>query len=67
MIRNSIIALLTAVATAYALPAQGADPFSTEIKQIYDHVKNNLTRIAEKMPEEHYSFRPTPEIRCVLP
>jgi uncharacterized damage-inducible protein DinB len=63
MSRNSIMALLTAVASACALPAQGADPFSTEIKQMYDHVKNNLTKMAEKMPEEHYSFRPTSEIR----
>ena len=25
--------------------------------------KTNLTRAAEKMPEENYAFKPTPEIR----
>jgi hypothetical protein len=36
---------------------------STELKQMYTGVKNNLTRMAEKMPEENYSFKPTPDIR----
>src|SRR5215472_11404771 len=63
MSRNPIIALLTAVASASALPAQEADPFSTEIRRMYKHVKNNVTRIVEKMPEANYSFRPTPQIR----
>lgn len=44
-------------------PAQTANPLSTELKQMYTGVKNNLTKMAEKMPEEHYAFKPTPEIR----
>ena len=63
MSRNSIIALLTALASACALPAQRTDPFSAEIKQMYDHLKDKVTRIAEKMPEATYTFRPTPEVR----
>ena len=63
MNRNSIMILATAVASACALPAQKADPFSSEIKQMYDHVKINLTKMAEKMPAEYYSFKPTAEIR----
>jgi uncharacterized damage-inducible protein DinB len=63
MNRNSIIILATAVASACLLPAQKADPFSMEIRQMYDHVKNNLTKMAEKMPPESYSFRPTAETR----
>jgi uncharacterized damage-inducible protein DinB len=43
--------------------AQTANPLSTELKQAYTGVKNNLTKMAEKMPEEHYSFKPVPEIR----
>jgi hypothetical protein len=43
--------------------AQNANPLSTELKQAYTGVKNNLTKMAEKMPEEHYSFKPVPEIR----
>jgi Skp family chaperone for outer membrane proteins len=46
-----------------APPAQNANVLSTELKQMYTGVKNNLTKMAEKMPEEHYSFKATPEIR----
>ncbi|MGH9834609.1 MAG: DinB family protein [Blastocatellia bacterium] len=44
-------------------PAQSANPMSTELKQMYTGVKNNLVKMAEKMPEEHYSFKATAEIR----
>jgi hypothetical protein len=46
-----------------APPAQTANPLSTELKQSYTGIKNNLTKMAEKMPEEHYSFKPTADIR----
>jgi hypothetical protein len=60
---TSITILAAALAGASPLTAQGADPFSAEIKQMYDHVKNNLTRMADKMPEADFSFKPTPETR----
>src|SRR5215475_2083914 len=60
---SSILILAAAVTGAYALQAQKANPFSTEIRQMYDDVKNNLKRMAEKMPEENYSFKPTAETR----
>src|SRR5580700_5712610 len=53
--------MLTALAGACALNAQ--NPLSTEVKQAYTGVKNNLIRAAEKMPEENYSFKPTPEVQ----
>jgi len=40
-----------------------ADPLSSGIKGIYNIAKNNVVRAAEKMPEENYSFKPTPEVR----
>lgn len=49
-----------------APPAQAAptaNPVSAEIKQMYNGIKNNLTKMAEKMPEESYSFKATPEVR----
>jgi DinB superfamily len=46
-----------------AAQAQTGNPLSTELKQMYTGVKNNLVRMADKMPEEHYSFKPVPEIR----
>ena len=60
---RAIVILVAAIVGAIPLPAQKTDPFSAEVKQMYDHIKNNLTRIAEKMPEESYSFKPTAETR----
>ena len=45
------------------LPGQVTYPYIDELRQNYGFVKNNLLRLAEKMPDEHYSFKPTPEIR----
>ncbi|HLN02018.1 MAG TPA: DinB family protein [Bryobacteraceae bacterium] len=40
-----------------------ADPLSAGIKGIYNIAKNNVARAAEKMPEENYAFKPTPDVR----
>jgi hypothetical protein len=51
-------------AFAGALTVQAQDnPLSSDAKRGYESIKNNLTRMAEKMPEEHYGFQPVPEIR----
>lgn len=57
------VMLAGALASTLALPAQTANPLSTEAKQAYTGIKNNLTKMAEKMPEENYGFKPTPEMR----
>ena len=36
---------------------------SAEIKRAYETVKGNLMKAADKMPEENWSFKPTPDIR----
>jgi uncharacterized damage-inducible protein DinB len=46
-----------------AAPPQNANPISAELKQSYANIKNNLTKMAEKMPEENYSFKATADIR----
>jgi uncharacterized damage-inducible protein DinB len=40
-----------------------ANPLSTSTKGLYNMAKGNVIRAAEKMPEENYAFKPTPEIR----
>lgn len=50
-----------ALALAASLSAQ--NPLTTETKALHDGVKNNIIRAAEKMPEEDYSFKPTPDVR----
>src|SRR2546428_6298788 len=59
--RNFTILFAASLAGACALQAQ--NPLSAEAKQAYTAVKNNLIRAAEKMPEDDYSFKPTPDIR----
>ncbi len=54
------IALL-AIVPGFAQSA--ADPLSAGQKFLYTNIKGNLLRAAEKMPEENYSFKPTPDVR----
>ena len=44
------------------LHAQGPNPLTTEVKRSYMSIRNNLIKMAEKMPEEYYAFRPVTEI-----
>jgi len=60
---NRKFLLLGAIAGAMTLQAQTANPLSTEAKQAYTGIKNNLTKMADKMSEENYSFKPMPEMR----
>jgi hypothetical protein len=55
-------ALGTLLGGAYPLPAQAPNPLSAEVKWTYTSIKNNLMKLAEKMPAEDYSFRPTMEV-----
>jgi len=45
-------------------PAQTTSPYIAEIKRYYyEAVKRNLSAMVEKMPEEHFAFKPVPEMR----
>jgi uncharacterized damage-inducible protein DinB len=58
------LAMLAAVVLAAGAGAQTASPYVTEIKQYYyEAVKRNVTALAEKMPEEHFTFKPVAEVR----
>jgi hypothetical protein len=65
----AVVFVAAASASAFAQQAQpaaapqNANPMSAELKQSYATIKNNLTKIAEKMPEESYSFKATADIR----
>jgi uncharacterized damage-inducible protein DinB len=43
--------------------APPANPITVSEKGIYSFVIGAVVRAAEKMPEENYSFKPTPEVR----
>ena len=44
-------------------PAGKTFTLSGELLQGYQNVERDLAEAAEKMPDEHYGFRPTPEIK----
>ena len=58
--------VLTVVATAamaLGADAPAGNPLSIETKNAWNGIKGFVLRAAEKMPEEHYTFRPAPEVR----
>lgn len=58
------IAVFTFLSISGVLLAQsGSDPLTAGIKGIYNISKNDVVKAAAKMPEENYSFKPTPEVR----
>ena len=56
--------LATAVLFALPMLAQGpANPISADLKSVWTQIKGYVAKSAEKMPEDQYSFKPTPEVR----
>jgi ABC-type transporter MlaC component len=54
------------VALALAAPAAAqapANPLTAATKSTYDMIKANITKSAEKVSEEQYSFKPSPDVR----
>ena len=54
------LVILFGVAMAFAA---GQNPLSDDVRRAYAETKKNIVRSAEKMPEEHYNFRPAPRVR----
>lgn len=61
--RLSALIVCFGVAATLAARAQATYPYLAELKQHYTAVKNNHLRMAGKMPEEHYAFKPSAEVR----
>jgi hypothetical protein len=56
-------ATATATAPAPAQSAPPANPITLSEKGFYGFVSGAVVGAAQKMPEENYSFKPTPEVR----
>jgi hypothetical protein len=54
--------ILVAIALSFAACAQSPTGVVNEARFPWTVVRNNLVKMAEKMPEEFYSYRPTSEI-----
>jgi uncharacterized damage-inducible protein DinB len=64
LVKHTLLAtIVTIFALCFALPGQGTNRLGTEMKAAYNSVKNNLLKSAEKMPDENYGFKPTPDVR----
>ena len=61
--KRSFMIMLAAALAAVALQAQAPAGLAAEVKLAYNGIKNNLTKAADKMPEDAYGFKATPEVR----
>jgi uncharacterized damage-inducible protein DinB len=50
-------------ASEKAPAAMHANPAASGMGAVYKNISGTLVKAAEKMPEEKYSFKPTPEVR----
>jgi uncharacterized damage-inducible protein DinB len=58
------VALVLAGQATSGPRAETTSPYISEIRQYYyEAVKRNLSAMVDKMPEEHFTFKPAPEIR----
>ena len=59
-----ILAMIAAVIFLWTCAghAQDGNPISTQLKGSWVNIRNLLTRMADKMPDENYRFKPTPEL-----
>jgi hypothetical protein len=60
---NRYSATAIALSLTGVLQAQTGNPLSAELKTAYTRVKTNFIKAAEKMPEDQYDFKPTPEMQ----
>src|SRR5690242_3315466 len=61
MNRLLVLALVMA-STGGTLRAQNS-PLSADLKKDYGSIRDFFVRAAEKMPEENYGFKPSPDVR----
>jgi uncharacterized damage-inducible protein DinB len=60
---KQISTLLLALAASNSVHSQSANPLTAGATMHYGIIKGYVTRAADKMPQENYPFRPTPEVR----
>ncbi len=58
--RHFAIAVLLAAPVFAQAPA---NPLSADLKAAWNQIKGNIAKSAEKLPEDQYSFKPSPDVR----
>jgi uncharacterized damage-inducible protein DinB len=64
MTRTFLAAAVVALFVPTSALAQ-SNPFTDAAKAQFAQIKNNVVRTAEKVPEDLYAFKPTPEVRSL--
>ena len=59
----ALLALPVALTAQQAPSAPPANPITASEKGLYSIISGSVVKAAEKMPEENYAFKPTPEVR----
>jgi uncharacterized damage-inducible protein DinB len=61
----AVVAAAALFAATVPATAFGQDAYTKAAKAQFDMIKGNLSKTATKVPEELYSFKPTPEVRSL--
>jgi len=59
----ALCTLLLPGGASFALAQDTANPFTGIVRAAWNGVKKNVSGAATQMPENEYSFKPTPEVR----
>jgi hypothetical protein len=59
----TIFAAMAAAGAMYAQPAPAPMTESAALKGSYNSIKANITKAADRMPEDQYGFKASPDIR----
>jgi hypothetical protein len=57
--RTTVLILILGITA----PAAAQNPVSDSVRSSWNGIKRNIKESAELMPEEHYNFKPTPDVR----
>lgn len=60
---NALVVLVLASASLVSAQTPAANPLIAGQKMIYGYASGTVVRAAEKMPEENYGFKATPDVR----
>ena len=63
MKRVSALLAILVLATACGVRAQDANPISANLKGSWANIRDLLVKMADKMPDDAYRFKPTPEMQ----
>src|ERR1700723_3171471 len=63
ILATALLSLSTTVVLAQAPATPPTPGVGPEVQRSYNGLKDNILKSADKMPEDLYSFKPTPDIR----